>query len=184
LNKVEILNDLFESKDLNRLIKSKLAPRNCLQHLEDFKQDLYLALLEKEDSLIIDLHQTNKLQFYAVRIVLNQINSTSSPFYKTYISNQEDTNQDLKVIPQEDEDDIFNTFDVLTYCNKYSVLSWYELNMLSIYYQLGEYSDVENKATFRGIEDEYNIDHISIYKTIQGAIEKIKEHVDKNKHNL
>ena len=180
MNKIEILEELFKSKDLIRLIKSKLEPRNCLQYFEDFKQDLYVILLEKDDSLILDLHKKNKLQFYTIRIVLNQISSTSSPFYKTYLANTEDTNADLSIYSASIEEDITSDFDVLKYCNENSILSWYELNMLSIYYQLGEYSDTENKATYRGIEEEYNIDHISIYLTVQEAIRKIKEHVEKN----
>lgn len=78
--KTQILSDLYQSKELSDLI-NKMKP----VHLrEDLKQELFLTLCEKPDSLIIDLHKSNQLKYYVTRIVLNMIASNTSPFYKKY----------------------------------------------------------------------------------------------------
>jgi hypothetical protein len=75
-----ILQDLFLSRELANLL-GKMQP----EHLrDDLKQELFLILLQTEERKIVSLHQSNQLRFYATRIVLNMIASSSSPFHKQY----------------------------------------------------------------------------------------------------
>lgn len=55
------------------------------EHLQDdLKAEVMLALLEKSDQFIIDIHSRGELRFFAARIVLNLIKSFTSTFYRKY----------------------------------------------------------------------------------------------------
>lgn len=55
------------------------------EHLrEDLKAEVMLILLEKDERELQDIHRTKGLKFYAVRIILNLIQSKTSRFYKMY----------------------------------------------------------------------------------------------------
>lgn len=78
----EIIAELYNSKDFNNCI-DKMEP----EHLrEDLKQEIMVILLSKEPSLIVKLAQRGELNWYVVRIILNQVKSNSSPFVKKYRS--------------------------------------------------------------------------------------------------
>lgn len=83
MTKNEIIGELFTSKDFISCI-NKMEPASLR---EDLKSEVALVLLEKEDSLIIGLHQRSELKFYTVRVILNMIQSKTSPFYRTFRSN-------------------------------------------------------------------------------------------------
>ena len=55
------------------------------EHLrEEIRQELFLYLCEMPDDKIIALHLTKSLKFYVTRMVLNMVQSSSSPFFKKY----------------------------------------------------------------------------------------------------
>ena len=184
LNKQDIILELFNTKDFNRVLYKKMQQRSCTQFFDDLKQDIFIILMEKDEDLIQALHFSDRLKFYAVRIILNQVFSTSSPFYKNYINTIQGSENDIDISCLEFTDEDYKEFDVLKYCTENSILTWYEENILSIYYKLGLYKHNDDKVTLRGIEEEYGIDHISIYLTLESAKEKIKEHIKKNKVKL
>jgi len=177
LNKTEIIAKLFKDKDFDFTIQNHLNKNGDGKLFNDFKQDLFIILLSKSDSLIVDLYNDKKLVFYALRIVLNQVYSKTSPFHKKYKGKHFD-DIDIQELPIEDED--YHSFDILKYCNENNILSWYESEILSIYYKLAEHKHKDEKSTLRGIEEEYGIDHVSIHLTVKKAINKIKKHIDKN----
>ena len=80
LSKNDIIAEFSYSKDFCNCI-AKMQP----EHLrDDLKSEVLLALLEKEDTLIKDLHQKKQLHFYAARIIINMTCSSTSPFFKKY----------------------------------------------------------------------------------------------------
>jgi len=177
LNKTEIIAKLFKDKDLDFVIQNILIKNGDGRLFNDFKQELFLILLNKEDSYIISRYEKGTILFLIYRICTNQINSGTSPFYKKY-KGQHFDNIDIQELPIEDED--YHSFDILKYCNENNILSWYESEILSIYYKLAEHKHKDEKSTLRGIEEEYGIDHVSIHLTVKKAINKIKKHIGKN----
>lgn len=78
--KASILSDLFKSQGIANLL-SKTNP----EHLrDDLRQELFLALCEKPEKVIVDLHEKGQLQWYTVRVCWNMIASSSSPFHKKF----------------------------------------------------------------------------------------------------
>lgn len=54
------------------------------ENLKDLCQYIYLELLTKEEGLIESMYADGSLRFYITKMVLNQINSKTSPYHKTY----------------------------------------------------------------------------------------------------
>lgn len=52
--------------------------------LNDLAQDTYMILLEKGDK-VVGIYEEGHIMFYITRILLNQIISSSSPYYRNYI---------------------------------------------------------------------------------------------------
>lgn len=65
----EIIN-IFQSK------KKKLIP-----HKEDLAQYLYLSLLQKKESFIVQLYENCKLRWFLFAMVSNSVNSRTSKYY-------------------------------------------------------------------------------------------------------
>ncbi|MBP5785406.1 MAG: hypothetical protein J6W16_07485 [Methanobrevibacter sp.] len=50
----------------------------------DLAQDIYEDLLKKDEDYIKKLWENNEMTFFLVRMVKNNINSVTSPFYRKY----------------------------------------------------------------------------------------------------
>lgn len=83
-NKSDIINEIANNKVVEDIIFNITHT-----YIDDLAQDTYLTLLEKEDNLITQLYKDNQLNYYITRIILNNIRSTTSPYYYTYLKNQE-----------------------------------------------------------------------------------------------
>lgn len=94
----------------NRLIKtcvecqfSKLKDR---QYEDDFFQDLVLILLEYDNEKLNNAHKNNHINALITRIILNNIYSVTSKYYKNYIkfnSNSDEITKDVINISDEEE---------------------------------------------------------------------------------
>lgn len=83
------VHDIVEELARNKLIEelvNNIAPADE-SYKEDLVQDLYIELLNKPPDNIINLYQANKLKYFIVRMVMNNINSKTSPFYYRYKKN-------------------------------------------------------------------------------------------------
>ncbi len=52
--------------------------------LNDLEQDIWLQLLEMDNEKLNQLYQTGQWQFFLTRIVINNIRSNTSPYYRIY----------------------------------------------------------------------------------------------------
>lgn len=94
----------------NRLIKtcvecqfSKLKDR---QYEDDFLQDLVLILLEYDNEKLNDAHKNNHINALITRIIINNIYSVTSKYYKNYIKFNSNSDEITKeVINISDEED-------------------------------------------------------------------------------
>lgn len=54
------------------------------ENLKDLAQYIYLELMQKEPGLVKCMYEDGSLKFYITRMVLNQINSKTSPYHLNY----------------------------------------------------------------------------------------------------
>lgn len=157
--KNQIVAELFESKDFNDCL-CKMEPEYLR---DDLKAEVALILLETPDTKILDLHKTSGLKFYTVRIILNLIQSKTSPFFKKFRRFSSDTIPDL---PAEELNGRVQR--ELTEERAIAIipkLYWYDRQIVELYLELGNY---------RAIEKETGIPWESCYKTVQKAIKQIR----------
>jgi len=80
MTKSQIIAQLFTGKNFNQCI-AKMEP----PHLQDdLRMEVIAIVCEWPDDKIIGLYERKELDYYVVRVILNQIQSDSSPFYKKY----------------------------------------------------------------------------------------------------
>lgn len=188
MTKNEIIGELFTSKEFISCIK-KMEPVS-LQ--DDLKSEVILVLLEKDDDLIHGLHQRNELKYYTVRIILNMIQSKSSPFYKTFRKNEvlnlngfESYHQDIFSYSESVADSERNTGTILKVNRTIAIgsdydtkpdeamlelenLYWYDREIMKLYAEHG---------TFRKIEEVTQIPWESVYKTVRKSCQIIRKKI-------
>ena len=82
MDKYDIIDEISKDKLVEEIVYN-IGDRGD-EDLKDLIQDIYINLLEKEDSLIENLYSTNQLKFYIVKMVVNNIHSKNSPYYTKY----------------------------------------------------------------------------------------------------
>lgn len=82
MDKYKIIDEISKDK-LVEEIAYNIGDRGD-EDLKDLIQDIYINLLEKEDSLIENLYSTNQLKYFIIRMVVNNIHSKNSPYYTKY----------------------------------------------------------------------------------------------------
>lgn len=110
--RTKILTDLYNSKDIETLL-SKMEPADLRG---DLKQELFVVLAEKDPLFIEELHFKKQLNFYAVRIVLNMVKSSSSRFhhmYRKHLFNDVELQED-KIQQIEEDFDLRSSFELIT----------------------------------------------------------------------
>lgn len=197
--KNDILTKIFNDIEYDQLIDNIVKNEDI--NKDDLKQELFLSLLEKPDDLIIELYEDNRMKFYITRIIINQVYSKQSKYYYQYKKNNKEFNislsdqdvndfildnylddslTELDKIQSTELEKLKMNFDILEYTDKYKLLTWYEREILCLYYKLGTYKLLEGKMSMRKLEKEYGIDHCSIFNTIKIIKQKLKKHIKKN----
>ena len=82
MDKYSIIDEISKNKIVEEIVHN-IGDRGD-EDIKDLAQDIYINLLEKEDSLIENLYSTNQLKFYIVKMVVNNIHSKNSPYYTKY----------------------------------------------------------------------------------------------------
>ncbi len=169
----QIIEELFVGKNFNNCI-SKMEP----DHLqEDLKMEVISIVCEWPNEKVIELHKKKELEFYVVRVVLNQIKSNTSHFHKKYrktytpIENSnlivvhkcQDEPIDERMIREEAED---------LALDEINRLYWYDAEMIRLYLKLG---------SFRAIEEHTGIPFISCYKNIKKSLVILKKRADEGR---
>ena len=80
------------NKIIEDIHKRKIVEQICFQvgrgedpdNIKDLIQDVYLALLEKPKKQIISMYEKNELNFFLASIIVRQIRSSTSPYYRKY----------------------------------------------------------------------------------------------------
>lgn len=85
LTREEIVSKLGAEKQVERWIENIRKTGVHGKALEDLSQDTYLFLSEMNKDKIERLYKTGELPFFVNRVLLNNLNSVTSPFYTKYI---------------------------------------------------------------------------------------------------
>lgn len=80
LNKNGIITLLAKQRVIEQLVQSLTQS----PYKDDLCQDLYVDLLNKDENLITGMYYRGELLYFIRRMVSNNINSTTSPFYQKY----------------------------------------------------------------------------------------------------
>lgn len=138
--------------------------------------EISISYLENKNK-IEEVINNNYMLYYFINTCRNMVHSNTSTFHKNNrIQDYEfydnitilDDDQDLndKIIFEEKLNVIITTYSTIS-------KSWYENLMFEEYF-------IKNK-TYRQIESEWNIDHVSAYHTIKKVKQRIKDNIKKTK---
>lgn len=79
----KVVELIVKDKILDQIINN-IAKDAKDEDLNDLKQDIYLELLEKNEEWLFGIYERGQMNYYLTRIVMNNINSKTSPFYYRY----------------------------------------------------------------------------------------------------
>lgn len=87
MSNCEIVETIARDRLVERIIHN-ITEGNCKDPsaLNDLAQDIYVSLLEDEKLPVI--YGEGHINYYVTRIVLNNVVSSSSPFYRNYLRPQ------------------------------------------------------------------------------------------------
>lgn len=183
MTRSQILSQFFTSKDFNDCIK-KMEPVN-LQ--DDLKAEVGLILCEMPEDKINGLWERKELKFYTVRIILNLVKSSSSPFYKKFRGKADmiiADNYFSDIFAKADyfsdtQAKLFNNIQSSLVHEDYDPIKdiaiaeidnlyWYDREVLKLYAEHG---------TYRKVEEVTGIPFESIYKTVKKGCIQIRKKV-------
>jgi hypothetical protein len=80
MNRDEIVSALFTGTNFNRAL-AKMEP-DYLR--DDLRMEVFAVVCEWDSSFVEGLYERKQLDFYVIRVMMNQIQSNTSPFFKKY----------------------------------------------------------------------------------------------------
>ena len=138
----DIISELYICKDIERVVNT--LPANCK---EDIKQNAFLKLIQVNNSLILELYNSGKLNAYAYRVIINE--------FKDYIKkNKESVGIENIELKNEEYEEININFESL---------EWHEAEILKL----------REQHTLRGIEQLTKISHNTINSILNNISKKI-----------
>ena len=85
LSKNEIIEALAKKRQVEIWIENIKKTSLKKHSYADLAQDVYILLMEMDDEKLESLYQKGELPFFVNRVLLNQLNSTTSAYYYKYI---------------------------------------------------------------------------------------------------
>lgn len=132
---------------------------------QDLFQEVCLILLEYDNEKLNNIIEQKYFNFFFVRILNNQFNSSTSPFYKMYKKEYDkyiDANKDLTIdwdednsgeielsdvdLPDEETDESWGESIRAKYEGIKSELYWYDAELFELYIRLGSYRKVSKET--------------------------------------
>ena len=83
MDKNQVIEELYKHKIIEKIVY-QVGRGEDPQNLEDCIQDLYVALLEKSNKLIISMYENKEINFYIANMAVRQIRSKTSPYFQKY----------------------------------------------------------------------------------------------------
>lgn len=85
LSNSEIVQIYLDNRLIKTCIECQFSKLKDRQYEDDFFQDLVLILLEYSNDKLNDAHNNNHMNALITRIIMNNIFSSTSRYYKDYI---------------------------------------------------------------------------------------------------
>ena len=85
--KQNIINNIAKDRMVETIV-ANVAKDTTDEDLTDLCQDIYLALMEKDEETIEDLYTKKQLNYYITRMVINNIDSSTSRYFYNYKKNK------------------------------------------------------------------------------------------------
>ena len=85
--KQNIINKIAQDRMVETIV-ANVAKDTTDEDLTDLCQDIYLALMEKDEETIEDLYINKQLNFYVTKMVINNIDSSTSRYFYKYKKNK------------------------------------------------------------------------------------------------
>ena len=82
MTKKEVLEKISKEKIIEDIVNGIAKSKD--DQLKDLIQDMYMLLLEKDEEFVVNLYESGEIKFYLTRVALNNIRSTSGPFWCKY----------------------------------------------------------------------------------------------------
>lgn len=83
MKKQKIIYSLAKNRFVEKLLSTQTSFKSN-PYIEDLAQDIYIILLNTEDETIERLYEEKAFAYYVVRIIKNNLFSTTSEFYYKY----------------------------------------------------------------------------------------------------
>ena len=161
MTKNQIIEKLYLSKNFNDCIK-KMEP---VYLQDDLKSEVIAIVCDWTEEKIVDLHTKNQLEFYVVRVIINQIKSKTSPFYtkyrKSFAELTGEEPHDCTDLKERELKELTEDIAIKDIDNLY----WYDAEILRLYLELG---------TYRAIQEKTGIPFISCYVNIKKSLKTLK----------
>lgn len=88
VSKTEIIEIIAKEKRVEAMVEN-IAHHSLTPDLKDLCQMVYIVLLEYDESKLQDLWVNDQINFFLVRVILNQYRSSNSPFHYLFRKVQE-----------------------------------------------------------------------------------------------
>lgn len=94
MSKTDIINKIATDQLVEKIVFKLIASsKNRFDLPADLVQDIYLMLLEKDDTIIENLYYKKEIGYYILGVAKNQIFSNTSPYYYKYIKFMNDAKE-------------------------------------------------------------------------------------------
>lgn len=81
----EILDIYLADGTLRTCVECQFSKLNNKEFLEDFYNDMIILVLEYDNKKLNDVHNNGHFNAWATRIIINNLFSTTSAYYRTYV---------------------------------------------------------------------------------------------------
>ena len=168
MTKKEILEQLFASKDISKIINQRTKDQYYQQEL---KSELFKILQEKSEEDIVKIYEEGKIIGYCSGIIKNQFDSNTSEFYKVQKKSRQTTIEPEaghEEIPDNDD----NSEELESIAQKeFNKLGWYDKQIFQYY--------VDGMSILK-ISALTNINRKYISDVIHRVREQLKHNIRKN----
>ena len=160
MDKNKIIEQFWLNEEVNQAF-AKMQPEE-LQY--DLKVEVFIVLLEMDESKLFGLYERGEIRFYIVRTMLNMIKSGRSGFWKKYRNFSEYVEKDMADNKQESVIDIME--------QGIEKLHWYQKEILNLY-------TFNFNKNAKELSRQTGIPYMSIIRTLKQTKTELKKHIRK-----
>ena len=160
MDKNKIIEQYWLNEEVNQAF-AKMQPEE-LQY--DLKMEVFLVLLEMDESKLFGLYERNEIRFYIVRTMLNMIKSDRSQFWKKYRNYTEYKEKELPDVEN------YCVIDVME--KGIEKLHWYQKEILKLY-------TFDFNKNAKELSRNTGIPYMSIIRTLKQTKNELKKIIRK-----